>query len=243
MLYIKDFTGNKCLVCDTDDGTCSKLTKQQVIVVNEKFKVLGVSKDKSIYKVDIFKTIKKWKILGILNTKLDKFTINNLVYSVVDNQIELEGCLNRDLEMGETFKIPDIVDVIGDYCFCNSKRVKTIIMPDTIIRLGSECFSGCGSLESVKLSNNLKVIGDFCFSFCHSLRQITVPSSVANLKSFCFCGCTALKRIDILSDNTFMDFSCFRQCDNLEELLMYKNTYIENKANLEPYKSIIIFKD
>ena len=91
MLYIKDIVKDKYIVYDSDDRGYSFLTKEQVLRLNTKYKVYGVSNDK-ITKFDILGQIKRWQLLGVLYDKTKDNSLNKLIGTIEDGDYIVDDC-------------------------------------------------------------------------------------------------------------------------------------------------------
>lgn len=96
---------------------------------------------------------------------------------------------------GDTFVIPDGVQMIGEYAFCRCKKLKHVIIPDSVKHIGACAFIACTSLKEVVIPDDIKRIETETFTNCHSLEKVTLPASLTMMKSDAFCGCNSLKEI------------------------------------------------
>lgn len=137
--------------------------------------------------------------------------------------------------------IPNTVEIIGDYAFCDCSNLPNIIIPNRVTRIGECAFNGCKSLRSIKLPDNKTIledgafssctnleniiipngvtsIGSDTFSLCTSLTEISIPNSVTSIGDYAFQKCTLLKNVDLGDGVTSMGEFVFRNCKNLKNI-------------------------
>lgn len=195
MMYCSDIKGDNYIIYDTDDCTYNSLTKGQVLTLNSKQRIIGVSGNE-VRKVDLVKLINRWKILGTLEQNLDTDTINKIFsnklyeFSIRQNTISLR----RYLGVNKNIVIPNFVDELGESCFNSNRNITNVIIPDSVQKIDNYCFSDCTSLETVKMSNSIKSLGWGAFLGCVNLKEIELSNNIINISSYCFCGCRDLKK-------------------------------------------------
>ena len=96
--------------------------------------------------------------------------------------------------------IPDFINIIGEYAFCDCSMLKSIVFPKSVNKIEEGAFSGCESLDNIKLPNSLISIGEKAFSSCDSLKTIFIPESVVEIGNTAFEDCGSLKRIYVPSN-------------------------------------------
>lgn len=95
-------------------------------------------------------------------------------------------------------EIPASVETIGDYAFCGTNGLVSIVIPETVKYVSSSrMFSGCTSLESVSLPSSFKEFGYEMFSGCPNLKEIRTASDIAKIGDYAFKGCTSMTEIDL----------------------------------------------
>ena len=87
----------------------------------------------------------------------------------------------------------------------------------TVTSLGDFCFYECSRLRSINIPSSVTSLGVACFYGCSGLTSITIPSSVTSLGEKCFYGCSGLTSINIPSSVTYLGDDCFRYCSKLEK--------------------------
>ena len=72
---------------------------------------------------------------------------------------------------GDTFVIPDGVQVIGECAFWKCDKLKRVVIPDSVKDIGVGAFMGCEALKEVVIPNSVTRIERDTFSYCLSLGQ------------------------------------------------------------------------
>ena len=119
---------------------------------------------------------------------------------------------------GELLKdvvVPDDVESINDFVFCNYSVLTSIKLPDSVISIGNSTFSGCTGLTSINIPDGVTSIGSSAFYGCTGLASIDIPDGVTSIGSSAFSGCTGLTSIDIPDGVTSIGSSAFRRCTGL----------------------------
>jgi Ca2+-binding EF-hand superfamily protein len=110
--------------------------------------------------------------------------------------------LIQNLSRSECISIPATVKTLGKSCFQNNEVLRTIRIPKIVEVIPEECFCGCSNLSSfsVESGSHLRRIENSAFAYCHSLNNILVPASVELLGHDCFLCCTSLTVITFEPD-------------------------------------------
>ena len=87
------------------------------------------------------------------------------------------------------YKIPDGVRMIGPYAFCESEKLKTVIIPSSVSRVGEAAFYLCTSLTELDIPGSVIRIDAGAFSECSALGKAVVPDSVAYIGEGAFAWC------------------------------------------------------
>ena len=56
----------------------------------------------------------------------------------------------------ENVAVPDFINIISDYTFCDNKHIKNVFIPDSVTEIYEDAFSGCVNLEKIELSKSIK---------------------------------------------------------------------------------------
>lgn len=107
---------------------------------------------------------------------------------------------------------------IGNYAFCYSADLKTVIIPDSVTVLGKGIFMNCPALESVTLPAEATEIGESTFSLCEKLTSVTINSKVEKIGKEAFYKCDSLTAIELPSSLKTIDEGAFAYCTALESV-------------------------
>ncbi len=80
-----------------------------------------------------------------------------------------------------SFSVPETVEEIGEYAFCNS-LMKDLLIPDSVKRISQFAFAGNVYLEKVSMGSNVEYIEDCAFFSCDSLDEIYLPQSLKRIE-------------------------------------------------------------
>ena len=85
-----------------------------------------------------------------------------------------------------------LVTSVGEQCFADNTRLRSVELPDTITEIGGWAFSGCSSLRRIEIPDAVTEIGIEAFANCSRLSEISIgiDSNLTTIKSkaFAFCG-------------------------------------------------------
>ena len=126
----------------------------------------------------------------------------------------------------ESVRIPDTLEMIGDYAFQNCFSLKKINIPDSLISVGKEAFLGCKNLESISFPKYFRTIGERAFFGCEALTSIEIPSGVRQIDASAFERCTSL--VSAVFNNSWFNFSkrLFAECVSLTDIV-FPGSYFE----------------
>ena len=151
-----------------------------------------------------------------------------------------------------SIEFPNTMKEIGEFCFSESKELKTIDLSETKIQyLSDRCFSNCVSLQTVILSTFIDTIGKETFSGCKKLKKI-ILHSIVDIKEASFKDCISLSSFpcekigNFIAKNAFfhsgletftineniqiIEEGIFSHCFNLTHIVL-KSTFIEEIPN------------
>ena len=83
--------------------------------------------------------------------------------------------LFAEMEIDDTFHIPENLEELGTYMFSGCKGLRTITIPAKYTHIPQGMFDDCVDLESVIFEGRIEEIGDYAFTNCKKLRSITSP--------------------------------------------------------------------
>ena len=128
--------------------------------------------------------------------------------------------------------IPSCLESIADFCFFGCEMLKHVIIPFGTTSIGEGAFGECTNLEEINFANNIINILDDCFNGCNSLKRMTFSdrlpnfdSKVQRLGNRAFLACNRLVEINLSCYPVhILDKGCFEQCENLETVILSKET-------------------
>lgn len=141
-----------------------------------------------------------------------------------------------------TYKGKNIVSLRGN-TFSNMRFLKEVTLPDTITEIRGQTFKNDVRLVSIKLPKNLREIKGSTFEGCTSLQSITIPDSVVRIGGRAFYKNKSLELVEIGPDSNLQTIgsSAFRKCDNLYEIRLPFDVYINESAFKESPTTIVYF--
>src|SRR5574344_1857963 len=63
-----------------------------------------------------------------------------------------------DSNPSKTVIVPDYVNVIGEYAFCDQATITCVYLPDSVTEIRNGAFCGCYTLSHIRMSLNIEVI-------------------------------------------------------------------------------------
>ena len=92
-------------------------------------------------------------------------------------------------------RIPKSVNEIGNGCFINNDKLRSITIPEGVKEIGNYCFNDCRDLQQVNLPEGLEKIGSSAFDNCQKLQQINLPEGLESIGEYTFRGTNSLSEI------------------------------------------------
>lgn len=146
-------------------------------------------------------------------------------------------------------RVENGVTSIGDFAFCQLKKVTAASVASSVVEIGSYAFYECEALQlldlgsgiesigdqafklcreliSIRLPDGLKIIGNQAFYRCQRLMSVTVPASVTNMGKEVFMYCSSLGNATILANMNELPAWTFYGCYALKSVSL--STYIES---------------
>ena len=99
-------------------------------------------------------------------------------------------------------KLPDNVQVIGEYAFFNCTALTTVNLSQ-VTRIDESAFWGCTSLKTLTL-DNVTTIDHDAFYGCTGLETLKIPKCT-RFGNYIVTGCKALTRIEATATGDFLD--------------------------------------
>lgn len=104
--------------------------------------------------------------------------------------------------------IPESVDSIGRYAFCDSQIGEVLIIPGTVKDLGYATFTSCHNLKKVIVEEGVRELPYIGFYRCKNLQSIHLPSTIEVLYEAAdgvFSECPILQEIVVAEGNPTYD--------------------------------------
>ena len=121
---------------------------------------------------------------------------NELSAAVVNDGNRMDengsGYVVTELVIPETIThegVEYVVSAIGDYAFCNTKTLRSIVLSDSITKIGMRAFANCDSLKFIRIPKNVTMVGSYAFEASHALQQIYVDEDNSLYSSVDGCLC------------------------------------------------------
>lgn len=150
--------------------------------------------------------------------------VNNSVYYSVNNCLIETNTKTLVLACANSV-IPDDGSVmhIGDYAFCTTSEITSIVIPEGITSIGTGAFSYC-QLTSINIPSSVESIGAYAFNNCSQLTTVTFEenSNLSIIGEAAFNGSSKLARIEIPDSVTVIGRSAFGACVKLASVSIGK---------------------
>ena len=131
----------------------------------------------------------------------------------------------------ENFKVPNGIEIIGDYAFYYNRNLKTITFPSTLTSILDYSFEWCTKLRTVTIPDSVTHIGHRAFGDCKMLKTITIPGSVKEWGVYVFELCDALETATFLQGVTEIPESGFFKSNKLKTVYIPSTVkYIKDYA-------------
>lgn len=139
-----------CRLAENAFMNCSHITD---LVINGRIREIGKDafKGSSVRRVDL-PDLEHWLCIDFSNE-----------FSRPDADLYVAGELLTDAA------VPESVECIHAYAFCNDTNIASLTLPDSISAIGNYAFAGCSSLTSITIPNGVTAIGEGTFAGCPAL--------------------------------------------------------------------------
>ena len=129
-------------------------------------------------------------------------------------------------------KLPLQLQSIADFCFVSCHMLEHVFIPPTVISIGQGAFTHCTKLKEINFPNNIIKLSKGSFTGCNSLKRVTFPDLLTNtdlgvqsLGENAFMCCNSLVEINLSCYPVHtLEESCFEHCENLETVILSKET-------------------
>ncbi len=128
-----------------------------------------------------------------------------------------------------TVQIPDSVELISEYAFCECNKIEKVIFGENLKNIGEAAFFGCDSLRKVTTNSNLEQVGSAAFSNCVALKEIILWEKVNTIGDMAFSHCFDLENAVILSKDASFGHRAFYYCKNVK-ISGYANSIAQKYA-------------
>ena len=144
-----------------------------------------------------------------------------------------------DVVIPDVFNDIYVTTHIQTNAFFHNKTIESVQIPNTITNIDQNAFCGCENLKKVQMYTSLNFTGgrneiwisDFVFAYCSNLEEISFLNKevLTYAVSRCqFAKCYNLKKID--ARLKYVRAETFENCDNLEEITIANDGFLEPKA-------------
>lgn len=133
---------------------------------------------------------------------------------------------HRSKEQGELLQriysvsIPNSIISIGEYAFCDCKRLSSVIMSNGILNVERGVFSGCENLSQINIPEGVITISERAFESCFALTSVNIPKSVTTIGDSAFFSCLTLSRIEIPNGVKSIGDFAFSVCVGLSDVIL-----------------------
>ncbi len=127
----------------------------------------------------------------------------------------------------ESIIIPENVDIIENYAFCQSAKLSKVTLPQEMSSIGESAFSQC-PLEEVTLPKGLTRIESYCFQL-NKIKSIIIPEGVVTILDGAFNHCENLQTVSLPQSLREIGTYAFQSCD-LHEVVIPEGVTTISKA-------------
>ena len=148
-----------------------------------------------------------------------------------------------ECEKLSSVNIPNGVGSIGENTFYACKKLSEINIPSSVTEIGTNAFSGCVKLTSAVLSEGITKIGNGCFSSCENLKKVAIPPTVKEIGTLAFWGCSELEEITIPEGVCEIGEKVFADCPKLRSVILPKSVKLIKNSVLKGEGTKNIFSE
>lgn len=149
-----------------------------------------------------------------------------------------------DNKTGDSYSVPDTVEILGEYAFYNSAHLKQVFLHDGITKVSMNAFSDTAmyndhrnyydggvyignclvglkdsSMTSFKVREGTRLIADYVFSEKgERLTSVYIPDGVKLIGSNAFAYCSRLVSVSVPESLTYISESAFFECTSLKNV-------------------------
>lgn len=167
------------------------------------------------------------EVIDIVNTTIKAYSGNKgpLNYNASFPADEVpENAFYRSMmasnpEILLTIKLPKTATSIGEWAFCNRKKLKTVQLPSKLVIINELAFMECNSIENIVLPQTLTEIGELAFNKT-GLKSLVIPKNVKKLGESVFSSCSYITTVEIQAQLTSIPASAFELCTRLTSVIL-----------------------
>lgn len=113
------------------------------------------------------------------NIVIDKYLGNSSFVKIPDYidgkaVFEIGGGAFRGMDFITDVVLPEKLKIIGDYAFCECRKIKEFQLPEGFLETGGHCFYNCRALERLELPVSIEFLADGFVKNCEDLREISI---------------------------------------------------------------------
>ncbi len=141
-----------------------------------------------------------WAFENNQNLKAFEVSEENKNFRSVDGVLytkDMKTLLFYPAAKGESFVIPDSVEVLRTKCFYKCPNLKSLTLPSKLKRIEEKAFFRCSSLADIKIPDSLEYIGKDSFGYCTELKELTLPKGIKEIGEYAFYNCSNLLKINM----------------------------------------------
>lgn len=120
-------------------------------------------------------------------------------------------------------RVENGVTSIGDFAFCQLKKVTAASVANSVLTIGSYAFYECEALQLLDLGSGIESIGDHAFKLCRELISIRLPDGLKIIGNQAFYRCQRLMSITVPASVTSMGKEVFMYCSSLGNATILAN--------------------
>ena len=157
---------------------------------------------------------------------------------IANTPVRTIGCRLFSYNKMKHIVLPETIEWIGEYAFCDCTELQEIIIPDKVERIGANAFTNCASAIELKLGASVKTICAAAFSRCKSIKgKLYLPKSLISIYRYAFCQCTSIEEVDFPDTLKLIGTVSFNSCIRLRKVTFGASiTYIARDAFSDCYR-------